>query len=289
LQDTFILLKVRTLRGYLINYFIGSLFFFCKKIMTNMSFLIINRSLLTIFLLVSFNLLSQVDPVLQENKVRADNAAISQEKIDSSQVKIDQDASEYKGVTKQIEGLKVYNAQKKKQIKRQIARMEEIEETMKYAAVLQRQIPPLSRRMHEGLSKFVELDLPFRTGERAERLKFIQDALDNPTVSPAEKLRQVLEGFTVEAEYGRKIDTYKDTVIIDDQEREVNILRVGRMVLAYQTTDLDETGIWNKETKSWESLPGRYQRPVRDGISMAKKLKTVGMLELPVPAAEVIQ
>jgi hypothetical protein len=288
LQDNFILLKVRTLRGYLSNYFIGSLFF-VKKMRTNMSFLIINRSLLTIFLLVSFNLLSQVDPVLQENKVRADNAAISQEKIDSSQVKIDQDASEYKGVTKQIEGLKVYNAQKKKQIKRQIARMEEIEETMKYAAVLQRQIPPLSRRMHEGLSKFVELDLPFRTGERAERLKFIQDALDNPTVSPAEKLRQVLEGFTVEAEYGRKIDTYKDTVIIDDQEREVNILRVGRMVLAYQTTDLDETGIWNKETKSWESLPGRYQRPVRDGISMAKKLKTVGMLELPVPAAEVIQ
>jgi hypothetical protein len=289
LQDNFILLKVRTLRGYLSNYFIGSLFFFVKKMRTNMSFLIINRSLLTIFLLVSFNLLSQVDPVLQENKVRADNAAISQEKIDSSQVKIDQDASEYKGVTKQIEGLKVYNAQKKKQIKRQIARMEEIEETMKYAAVLQRQIPPLSRRMHEGLSKFVELDLPFRTGERTERLKFIQDALDNPTVSPAEKLRQVLEGFTVEAEYGRKIDTYKDTVIIDDQEREVNILRVGRMVLAYQTTDLDETGIWNKETKGWESLPGRYQRPVRDGISMAKKLKTVGMLELPVPAAEVIQ
>ena len=254
-----------------------------------MSFLKINRSLLTILFLVSFNLLSQVDPVLQENKVRADNAAISQEKIDSSQVKIDQDSSEYKGVTKQIEGLKVYNAQKKKQIKRQIARMEEIEETMKYAAVLQRQIPPLSRRMHEGLSKFVELDLPFRKGERTERLQFIKDALDNPTVSPAEKLRQVLEGFNVEAEYGRKIDTYKDTIIIDGQDREVNILRVGRMVLAYQTTDLDETGIWNKETNSWESLPGRYQRPVRDGISMAKKLKTVDMLELPIPAAEVIQ
>ena len=67
-----------------------------------MSFLKINKLLPTIFLLVSFNLLSQVDPVLQENKVRADNAAVSQEKIDSSQVKIDQDSSEYKGVTKQI-------------------------------------------------------------------------------------------------------------------------------------------------------------------------------------------
>ena len=287
MQDKFILLKVRLERGNLSYFLLGPLFF--VRIEENMSFFKINNFLPTIFLLASFNLLSQVDPVLQENKVRADNAAVSQEKIDSSQVKIDQDSSEYKGVTKQIEGLKVYNAQKKKQIKRQIARMEEIEETMKYAAVLQRQIPPLSRRMHEGLTKFVELDLPFRTGERTERLKFIQDALDNPTVSPAEKLRQVLEGFNVEAEYGRKIDTYKDTVIIDDQEREVNILRVGRMVLAYQTTDQDETGIWNKETKSWESLPGRYQRRVRDGISMSKKLKTLRMLELPVPAAEVIQ
>ena len=237
----------------------------------------------------SISLNSQVEPVLQENKVRADNAAASQVKIDAAQTKTDKDASEYKGVTKQIEGLKVYNAQKKKQIRRQIARMEEIEETMKYAAVLQRQIPPLSRRMHEGLSKFVELDLPFRKGERTERLQFIKDALDNPTVSPAEKLRQVLEGFNVEAEYGRKIDTYKDTIIIDGQDREVNILRVGRMGLAYQTTDLDETGIWNKETNSWEILPGRYQRPVRDAISMAKKLKTVDMLELPIPAAEVIQ
>ena len=61
------------------------------------------------------------------------------------------------------------------------------------------------------------------------------------------------------------------------------------MVLAYQTSDLDETGIWNKETQSWESLSGRYRGVVRDGISMANKLKTVDMLELPVPAAETVQ
>ena len=126
-----------------------------------------------------------------------------------------------------------------------------------------------------------ELDLPLKR-KRTERLQFIKDALDNPTVSPAEKLRQVLEGFNVEAEYGRKIDTYKDTILIDGQDREVNILRVGRMVLAYQTTDLDETGIWNKETNSGKVyLEGT--KDYRDGISMAKKLKTVDMLELPIP------
>ena len=231
----------------------------------------------------------QIQPLLDVGAARQVAEKTSQSKIDEMDEQTSVIVSEFKTVSKQIEGLKVYNAQKRKQIKRQKERIVEIEKTMKYASVLQRQIPPLARRMHSGLDQFVKLDLPFNTGERTERLKFIKDALDNPTVSPAEKLRQVLEGFNIEAEYGRKIDTYKDTVLIDEQERDVNILRIGRLVLAYQTSDLDETGIWNKETNSWESLPGRYRGVVRDGISMAKKLKTVDMLELPVPAAEVVQ
>ena len=69
--------------------------------------------IVALFIFVSsISLNSQVEPVLQENKVRADNAAASQVKIDSAQTKTDKDASEYKGVTKQIEGLIVYNAQK---------------------------------------------------------------------------------------------------------------------------------------------------------------------------------
>ena len=168
----------------------------------------LNKTLLvTSFLILSINVSSQLDSVMDENKGRTQAAAVSQAKIDSTQIKTDKASTEYKSVSKQIEGLKVYNAQKRKQIKRQVERMKEIEKTMKYASVLQRQIPPLARRMHAGLEQFVALDLPFSSGERTERLKFIQDALDNPTVSPAEKLRQVLEGFDIEAEYGAKNPT----------------------------------------------------------------------------------
>ena len=250
----------------------------------------LNKTILTFFLLTaSLYLSAQLEPVLDVNKERALLAQASQEKIDSFQENTDKDSAEYKSVSKQIEGLKVYNAQKRKQIKRQVERMKEIEQTMKDSTVHQRQIPPLARRMFEGLKQFIALDVPFRAGERTERLSFIQAALDNPVVSPAEKLRQVLDGYSVESEYGRKIDTYKDTILIDGQERDVNILRIGRLVLAYQTSDLSETGIYNKETQSWESLPGRYRNSIRDGIAMAKKVKTVDILELPVPAAEVTQ
>jgi hypothetical protein len=246
----------------------------------------------TVFIIAfSFSgmLFAQLQPVLQVNDERTERAATSQTAIDGFQDNTDKLSSEYKIVSKQIEGLKVYNAQKRKQIKRQVERMEEIETTMKDASVLQRQIPPLSRRMYEGLKSFISLDLPFRLGEREERLSFIQKALDNPTVSPAEQLRQVLEGYTVESEYGMKMDTYKDTITIDGQDREVNILRVGRLVLAYQTSDLDQTGVWNKETNTWEELSSRYRNPVKNGIRIAQKLQTVNILEMPIPAAEVVQ
>ena len=151
------------------------------------------KFILPFTLVFSLAVSSQLDSVLETNKERTSAATSSQAKIDSTQIKTDKASTEYKSVSKQIEGLKVYNAQKRKQIKRQKERMKEIEKTMKYASVLQRQIPPLARRMHAGLEQFVELDLPFNSGERTERLKFIKDALDNPTVSPAEKLRQVLD------------------------------------------------------------------------------------------------
>ena len=136
---------------------------------------------ITVFIIVfSFSgaLFAQLQPVLQVNDERTERAATSQTTIDGFQDKTDKLSAEYKIVSKQIEGLKVYNAQKRKQIKRQVERMEEIETTMKDASVLQRQIPPLSRRMYEGLKSFISLDLPFRLGEREERLSFIQKALD---------------------------------------------------------------------------------------------------------------
>ena len=115
-------------------------------------------------------------------------------------------------------------------------------------------------------------------------MKFIKDALDNPTVSPAEKLRQVLEGFNIEAEYGRKIDTYESAL---EDGTVVNILVIGRIGMFYQTKDEQSSGRWNNETGSWDELPGSYRKPIRDGIRMAKKLAPTDMLMMPVKKGEV--
>ena len=227
----------------------------------------------------------QIQPLLDIGKARQAAEKTSQSKIDEMEEQTSVIISEFKTVSKQIEGLRVYNAQMRQQIQRQEERLKEIDKTLKEAQIMQRQIPPFTRRMLAGIETSIELDLPFNQSERRERIAFAKAALDNPTVSPAEGLRQVLEAFNVEAEYGRKIDAYKDSIVINDELREGNILRVGRLAMVFQTADETQTHAWNNVTRAWEELDNSYRNPTRRGLRIANKLATVDLMELPLPAA----
>ena len=237
----------------------------------------------------SLALTDQIQPLLDIGEQRQNSEQVSQTKIDLMDDDTSLIVNEYKTVSKQIEGLRVYNAQMRKQIERQEERLKEIDKTMKEAQVMQRQIPPFTRRMLAGIEKSIELDMPFHLAERKERIAFANAAIDNPTVSPAEGLRQVLETFNVEMEYGRKLDNYKDTIEIEGQQREVNVLRVGRLALVYQSSDESLTGAWDNNTDEWVPLDNSYRNPTRKGLKIANRLATVDMLELPIQNPEVVK
>lgn len=231
----------------------------------------------------------QIRPILDVGIERQESETVSQLKIDKMEDDTSLIVNEYKQVSKQVEGLRVYNAQLRKQIQRQEERLKEIDKTLKEAQVMQRQIPPFTRRMLAGVEKSIELDMPFHIAERKERIAFAKSALDNPTVSAAEGLRQVMETFTVEAEYGRKLDAYKDTVEIDGNPTEVNILRIGRLALIAQTADESEALAWDNKNRNWVELGTSYRNPTRKGLRIANRMATVDMLEMPVPVAEEIK
>ena len=237
----------------------------------------------------SLTFADQIQPLLDIGEQRQNSEQVSQTKIDSMDDDTSLIVNEYKTVSKQIEGLRVYNAQMRKQIERQEERLKEIDKTMKEAQVMQRQIPPFTRRMLAGIEKSIELDMPFHLAERKERIAFANAAIDNPTVSPAEGLRQVLETFNVEMEYGRKLDNYKDTIEIEGQQREVNVLRVGRLALVYQSSDESLTGAWDNNTDQWVPLDNSYRNPTRKGLKIANRLATVDMLELPIQNPEAVK
>ena len=108
-------------------------------------------------------------------------------------------------------------------------------------------------------------------------------------VAVSEKFSQVFRAFQIENEYGRTMETYPTTIQIDGIDRKVDILKVGRIALVYQTPDGAETGMFNPGTRKYESVDNSYQASVRQGIRMARQQASIDMLSLPVVGAGAAQ
>ena len=241
----------------------------------------LKKSLVALTMLSTFVVASEMELVLEVGRDNTELSAKSQAKIDTTESDTDKLINEFKVVSKQVEGLKLYNAQKRIQIQAQLDLMDKLDEQLVQVVVMQRQIPPLAQRMLEGLEQFVALDTPFYIDERLERIDIVRSSLSNPKITASEQVRQILEAYNIEAEYGRKISSYEDTIVLDGKEMVVNILVVGRIGMFYQTKDEQQSGFWNNETNDWEEVSG-FRTAIRDGIRMAKKLAPTDMLLLPV-------
>ncbi len=231
---------------------------------------------ISLSVLIGFSVISLANEVVEVNmesvlEVGRDNqklSATSQDKIDQTERQTDKIVNEYKVVSKQVEGLKLYNAQKRIQIQAQLDLMDKLDEQLVQVVVMQRQIPPLAGKMLDSLETFIKLDTPFRSEERRARIDLVRSSMSKPKVTASEQVRQVLEAYNIEAEYGRKIDTYEDKLA---DGTVVNILVIGRIGMFYQTKDERTSGRWDNEVGEWVELPGSYRKPIRDGIRMAKK------------------
>tara|TARA_B100000767_G_scaffold274708_1_gene308600 strand:- start:8 stop:757 length:750 start_codon:yes stop_codon:yes gene_type:complete len=234
--------------------------------------------------MATFMTASDMESVLEVGRENQKLSATSQDKIDATEKKTDKIVNEWKAVSKQVEGLKLYNEQKRIQIQAQLDLMKKLDDQLVQVVVMQRQIPPLAQRMLESLETFISLDTPFRMEERQNRVDLVRASLAKPKVTASEQVRQVLEAYNIEAEYGRKIDTYEASL---SDGTVVNILVIGRIGMFYQTKDEQSSGRWNNDTGNWEELPGSYRKPIRNGIRMAKKLAPTDMLMMPVVKGEV--
>ena len=228
-----------------------------------------------------------LDDILKVSASKTDAARQSQAKVDRLADETRNLLDDYKTVTKQIDGLRVYNARLQRQIDNQLRRIAEIDSSIDQVTVIQRQMTPLVIRMIDGLEQFVAMDVPFNVDERRARIEFLRTNVDRSDLTVAEKFRQVLEAYNIELQYGRGFETYHDTIDTGTGPRDVDFLRIGRLALVYQTTDGAEAGVWNNVTRSWEALPtGDYATAIRQGVRIAKKQATIELLNMPIAAPE---
>lgn len=227
-----------------------------------------------------------VDDVLAKQQSRTKMAQSSQQKIDAvvDDTRVLED--KYKAVLKEIEGLQVYNTLLQRQIDRQELQKVQLTESIDGIEVINRQIIPLMTKMIASLEQFIELDVPFLLDERRNRVALLTETLERQDVSVAEKFRKVTEAYQIENEFGRTIESYKDTLNVDGGVLEVDFLRIGRIGLMYQTADGKVAGVWDQNNREWVELGNEYRSEIRKGIRIASKQIAPELLMLPVDAPE---
>lgn len=231
-----------------------------------------------------------IDAILNVSQAKTVAAQASQKRIDKLQEEANSLLQKFKTTNKEIEGLRVYNARLEKQLANQLKLINDLDESIANVTVIERQIQPLILRMLEGLDQFVALDVPLYPVERRQRMEMLRDNQDRADISVAEKFRQVLEAYNIEAEYGRNIHHYTDTLEVAGQEREVNILALGRIAVMYQTKDGKFAGAWDQRQRAWVELDaGKYRSAISNGIKIAKKQASINVMSLPILAPEAAQ
>lgn len=189
-----------------------------------------------------------------------------------------------------LEALQVLNAGYRKSVSIQEDNIATLDENIAGVEIITREIPLLMEKMLSSIEQFIQLDFPFQTDQRENRIQFARDAIDNPDVSIAEKFRQVLVMYQTEASYGRTNETYAATIELNGSERDVTIVRIGRVALMYQTTDRQVTGAWDNKARQWVELgAGEYRTAVQTAIRVASQLDAPKIIELPVMAPESAQ
>lgn len=209
------------------------------------------------------------------------STAAVQRKINQLDEQQYQDYAEYASLIRQSEMLEAYNQELQQLLESQQQEQQELEQQLISLEQTEQAVLPLLRRMTQTLKQFVAADLPFLPLERSERLKRLEALLSRADVSVAEKYRQLLEAYQIEAEYGRTLEAYNGVLPQAGQNREVTFVRLGRVALFYQTADAQASGRWNRETSVWEAVDAEASRMVQRAIRMARRQSVPELLLLP--------
>ena len=221
---------------------------------------------------------------LQQSATAAERQA--QAEVDTLADETQEAVSEYRVRLQELDRIRRYNDNLQRTIDDQEREKSSLTRQINEFGDLEQGIVPLLMDMVEDLDRFISLDVPFLMDMRRGMLTNLRDLMDRSDVSIAEKYRRVMGTYQMEAAIGRNMESYPGELEIGGVSRKVDFLRVGRVLLAYQTPDREETGYWDTNAREWRSLDNSYRSPITAGIRMARRLAPPDILTLPITPPE---
>ena len=192
---------------------------------------------------------------------------------------------EYRLALQKLDRVKIYNNHLQKLVGEQEALKTDVGRQLTDFQVVQTEIVPLMFSMIDSMDQFISLDVPFNIDERKGRIDTLRLLMEDPDVTVSERYRKIMEAYQIETRFGRDVEATKGL----RDGREVEFLRIGRVLLAYQTADRSETGFWNKTTGQWEVLGDEFRGAITQGLRIARKQAAPDLLMMPIPGPEAAQ
>lgn len=161
------------------------------------------------------------------------------------------------------------------------ATVEELQEKIVEIERISEELEPFLENTYTRLAELVDQGAPFLMDERRQRLQNLRSVLDDTQVLTSEKYRKVMEAVFIEAEYGNTIEVYRKRIQLAGKDILVDIFRLGRISLFFQTLDQAQTGYYDRAAGAWKPLPEAFNRDINGAVEIAAKRRTVDMLNLP--------
>lgn len=226
---------------------------------------------------------------LAEQKASDASSAKSQQRIAQLADQTSELIGEYRLALQKLDRVKIYNNHLQTLVNDQEREKADVQRQLEDFQVVQTDIVPLMFDMIESLARFIEADLPFNLLERRERVDRLREMMDDSEITISEKYRKIMEAYQIEVGFGRDMEAVVGDLTAGGETRKVEYLRIGRILLAYQTANKEETGFWNKNTGQWELLPDEYRSAITEGLRIARKQAAPDLLMLPISAPEASQ
>lgn len=226
-----------------------------------------------------------ISTAFQDSQQAAESTRESQEEINEIDSRIQELLGNYRANLKQLEQLNRYNESQRRQVEAQRDEIESLTQDINNIASLQRAVQPLMEDMVDAVARVVDADLPFLMEEREARVSRLQNLMDDPSQSPAQRYRLIVEAYQIESEYGRTVEAYRGDIETDGRLYEdVDILRIGRTLLVFKTDDNEVLKRYDQDAGQWVDLDPSYLPDVRTAMRVAREQIPPELLFIPVTA-----
>jgi hypothetical protein len=221
----------------------------------------------------------KVKAAITEQQKTEQAAVASQKRVEALDDEASKAVADYRQMLAETQSLKAYNDQMSAQVASQQAQLSDMTRQLDEIATTSREVLPLMQKMLDTLARYVALDVPFLPDERKNRIANLESIMARADVSTSEKYRRIVEAYQIEMEYGRTIEAYQGKV----DDKTVELLRVGRVALMYQTLDGKETGYWDVDAKQWVDDDSYHEAMVK-ALKVAKKQAAPDFIEAAIHA-----